>query len=148
MREQCAQFCRKCAVREAEHQRLIEAYGIGNAIGPRLPLILVPTTAGTGSEVTPIAIVTTGESEKMGVVSPVIIPDIAVLDPLLTVTVPKHVTAATGIDAMVHAIEAYASTSDNNNPVSRQLALQALELLGGAVEDAVKDFSLPRRKSH
>ena len=93
-----------------EHQRLIEAYGIGNAIGPRLPLILVPTTAGTGSEVTPIAIVTTGESEKMGVVSPVIIPDIAVLDPLLTVTVPKHVTAATGIDAMVHAIEAYAST--------------------------------------
>ena len=94
---------------------------------------------GTGSEVTPIAIVTTGESEKMGVVSPVIIPDIAVLDPLLTVTVPKHVTAATGIDAMVHAIEAYASTSDNNNPVSRQLALQALELLGGAVEDAVND---------
>ena len=124
-----------------KHQSLIEAYGIGNAIGPRLPLILVPTTAGTGSEVTPIAIVTTGESEKMGVVSPVIIPDIAVLDPLLTVTVPKHVTAATGIDAMVHAIEAYASTSDNNNPVSRQLALQALELLGGAVEDAVKDGS-------
>jgi alcohol dehydrogenase class IV len=124
-----------------ENQSLAEAYGVGNAIGPRLPLILIPTTAGTGSEVTPISIITTGESEKMGVVSPIIIPDIAVLDPLLTITVPKHITAATGIDAMVHAIEAYASTSDNNNPVSKQFALQALDLLGGSVEDAVKNGS-------
>ena len=124
-----------------ENQSLAEAYGVGNAIGPRLPLILIPTTAGTGSEVTPISIITTGESEKMGVVSPIIIPDIAVLDPLLTITVHKNITAATGIDAMVHAIEAYASTSDNNNPVSKQFALQALDLLGGSVEDAVKNGS-------
>ena len=66
------------------HQELQQAYGIGNAIGPRLPLILVPTTAGTGSEVTPISIITTGKSEKMGVVSPLILPDIALLDPTLT----------------------------------------------------------------
>lgn len=121
------------------HQELQQAYGIGNAIGPRLPLILVPTTAGTGSEVTPISIITTGKSEKMGVVSPLILPDIALLDPTLTFSVPSHTTAATGIDAMVHAIEAYASSSTNNNPISRQLALQALSLLGGAVELAVND---------
>ena len=121
------------------HQSLGDAYGVGNARGPRLPLVLVPTTAGTGSEVTPISIITTGKSEKMGVVSPVILPDIAVLDPGLTRSVPPHVTAATGIDAMVHAIEAYASASANNNPISRQLATRALSLLGGAVERAVTD---------
>ena len=121
------------------HQTLDQAYGIGNAVGPRLPLVLVPTTAGTGSEVTPISIITTGKSEKMGVVSPLILPDIALLDPALTISVPPHITAATGIDAMVHAIEAYASISTNNNPISRNLAIQALGLLGGAVEVAVND---------
>ena len=118
-------------------EALGEAYGVGNAKGPRLPLVLIPTTAGTGSEVTPISIVTTGTSEKMGVVSPVILPDVAVLDPELTVGLPAHVTAATGIDAMVHAIEAYASASPNNNPVSRALAIEALRLMGGAIRQAV-----------
>lgn len=66
------------------NETLSGAYGVGNAKGPRLPLILIPTTSGTGSEVTPISIVTTGTNEKMGVVSPVIIPDIALLDPELT----------------------------------------------------------------
>ena len=116
---------------------LAGAYGVNKATGPRLPLIVIPTTAGTGSEVTPIAIVTTGASEKMGVVSPLIIPDIALLDPELTYDLPAHVTAATGIDAMVHAIEAYASVSPNNNPVSRALAIEALHLIGGALERAV-----------
>ncbi len=120
-------------------QRLFDAYGVGNATGPRLSLVLVPTTAGTGSEVTPISIITTGESEKMGVVSPLILPDIALLDPALTLSVPPHVTAATGIDAMVHAIEAYASVSSNNNPISQLLATEALTLLGGAVETVVHD---------
>ena len=67
----------------------------------------IPTTAGTGSEVTPVAIVTTGTNEKMGVVSPVILPDIALLDPELTLTQPASVTALTGIDALAHAIETY-----------------------------------------
>ncbi len=116
-------------------------YGVGNAKGPRLPLILVPTTAGTGSEVTPISIVTTGTNEKMGVVSPVILPDIALLDPELTLGLPPHITAATGIDAMVHAIEAYASASPNNNPISRILATQALTLMGGAILTAVHEGS-------
>jgi len=120
-------------------EELKSVYGVGNAKGPRLPLILVPTTSGTGSEVTPISIVTTGTSEKMGVVSPVLLPDIALLDPELTYGLPAHVTAATGIDAMVHAIEAYASSSANNNPLSRTLATQALELMGPALLKAVQN---------
>lgn len=116
---------------------LDEAWGIGNAKGPRLPLILVPTTAGTGSEVTPISIITVGEEEKRGVVSPLLLPDLAVLDPLLTLGLPAPVTAATGIDAMVHAIESYASKSANNNPLSRTLAVEALRLLGANIERAV-----------
>jgi len=119
------------------NETLSDAYGVGTAKGPRLPLILVPTTSGTGSEVTPISIVTTGENEKMGVVSPVILPDIALLDPELTLGLPPHITAATGIDAMVHAIEAYASASPNNNPISRNLATQALRLMGASLEPAV-----------
>lgn len=113
------------------------AWGIDNAKGPRLPLVLIPTTAGTGSEVTPISIITVGEEEKRGVVSPLLLPDLAVLDPLLTLGLPASVTAATGVDAMVHAIEAYASKSANNNPVSRVLAVEALRLLGANIETAV-----------
>lgn len=122
-------------------EELKDAYGVGNAKGPRLPLILVPTTSGTGSEVTPISIVTTGTNEKMGVVSPVILPDIALLDPELTYGLPPHITAATGIDAMVHAIEAYASASPNNNPISRMLATQALTLMGRSILKAVHEGS-------
>jgi alcohol dehydrogenase class IV len=125
------------ALLAASGQPLEDAFGIGNATGPRLPLVLVPTTSGTGSEVTPISIVTTGTSEKMGVVSPLILPDVAVLDPELTLGLPAHVTAATGIDAMVHAIEAYASTNPNNNPISRTLAIEALRLMSGVLERVV-----------
>ena len=122
-------------------EALKDIYGVGKAKGPRLPLILVPTTAGTGSEVTPISIVTTGTNEKMGVVSPVVLPDIAILDPELTYGLPPHITAATGIDAMVHAIEAFASASANNNPISRILALQALTLMGRSILKAVHEGS-------
>lgn len=118
---------------------LDEAWGVGNAKGPRLPLVLAPTTAGTGSEVTPVSIITVGEEEKRGVSSPVILPDLALLDPGLTVGLPPAITAATGVDAMVHAIEAYASKSANNNPVSKALAREALRLIGGHIETAVFD---------
>ncbi|MGH0002413.1 iron-containing alcohol dehydrogenase [Pseudovibrio ascidiaceicola] len=118
-------------------EQLADIYGVGMAKGKRLPLILTPTTAGTGSEVTPISIITTGEAEKKGVVSPSLLPDVALLDADLTVELPPHVTAATGIDAMVHAIEAYTSTSTNNNPVSKVLAQEALRLLGANIEKAV-----------
>lgn len=115
------------------------AWGVAQAKGPRLPLVLVPTTAGTGSEVTPVSIITVGEEEKRGVSSPVILPDIAVLDAELTLGLPPAITAATGVDAMVHAIEAYASKNANNNPLSKMLARQALQLLGANIETAVFD---------
>ncbi|MCR9213772.1 MAG: iron-containing alcohol dehydrogenase [Proteobacteria bacterium] len=121
----------------ASDQELEDIYGVNQATGPRLPLILVPTTAGTGSEVTAVSIVTTGESEKKGVVSPCLLPDIALLDAELTLGLPPHITAATGIDAMVHAIEAFTSRNANNNPISRNLAKQALKLLGVNIRDAV-----------
>jgi len=116
---------------------LDEAWGVAQAKGPRLPLALVPTTAGTGSEVTPVSIITVGEEEKRGVSSPVILPDVAVLDAELTLGLPAAITAATGVDAMVHAIEAYASKNANNNPLSKMLARQALRLLGANIETAV-----------
>lgn len=119
-------------------QDLPGIYGIGLAKGPRLPLIQVPTTAGTGSEVTPIAIVTTPSHEKKGVVSPLLYPDIALLDGELTLGLPPAVTAMTGIDAMVHAIEAFTSRH-KKNPVSDSLALKALELLYGNIRTAVTD---------
>lgn len=120
-------------------EKLADAYGVGNAKGPRLPLALVPTTAGTGSEATPIAILTTGEAEKKGISSPLLLPDLAILDADLTLGLPKTVTAATGIDAMVHAIEAYTSASANNNPLSRMLAREALRLLGANIRTACTD---------
>jgi alcohol dehydrogenase class IV len=113
-------------------QPLSEMYGVGQVKGERLPLILAPTTAGTGSEVTQISIVTTGATEKKGVSSSQLLPDWAILDAELTVGLPKAVTAATGIDAMVHAIEAYTSKI-KKNLMSDCLARQALELLGANI---------------
>jgi len=109
-------------------QPLAEIYGIGNVRGTRLPLIQIPTTAGTGSEVTNISIVTTGATTKMGIVAPQLYADMAILDAELTIGLPSPVTAATGIDAMVHAIEAYTS-KHKKNPLSDDLARQALSLL-------------------
>jgi alcohol dehydrogenase class IV len=88
---------------------------------------MVPTTAGTGSEVTPISIVTTGVGEKRAFVWPLLLPRLALLDAELTLGLPKHVTAATGIDAMVHAIEAFTSKR-LKNPISDCLAKEALRL--------------------
>ena len=111
-----------------QQQILSDLYGVNNAKPPRLPLFLVPTTAGTGSEVTPISIVTTGETTKTGIVSPVLFADVAILDATFTQNLPAHITAATGIDAMVHAIEAYTSKI-KKNPYADMLAKQALKLL-------------------
>lgn len=128
-------------------ENLEDVYGVGQAKGQRLPLIQIPTTAGTGSEVTPISIITVGATEKKGVVAPQLLPDIALLDAELTLGLPAPVTAATGIDAMVHAIESYTSASANNNPVSRALAREALRLLGANIETAVKEGSNVQARS-
>jgi len=123
------------AVLIGSDQPIEEMYGVGLVKGGRVPMVLSPTTAGTGSEVTPISIVTTGTNEKKGVVSHQLLPDWAVLDAELTVGLPAHITAATGIDAMVHAIEAYTS-KHKKNVVSDTLARQALDLLGNSIHTA------------
>ena len=127
-----------CAVLAVSNQPLTQMYGIDRVQGSRLPLVLAPTTSGTGSEVTNISVVTTGETTKLGVVSPVLFCDFALLDASLTLGLPAAHTAATGIDAMVHAIEAYTSRQ-KKNPVSDVLARNALALLSANLLTACRD---------
>ncbi|MCW3151496.1 iron-containing alcohol dehydrogenase [Achromobacter spanius] len=119
-------------------QPLSAMYGIDQVRGKRLPLVQVPTTAGTGSEVTPISIVTTGATTKSGVVAPQLYADAAYLDAELTVGLPAAATAATGVDAMVHAIEAYTSKR-LKNPLSDHLAVLALKLLSANLLTVCRD---------
>ncbi|HCY54246.1 MAG TPA: alcohol dehydrogenase, partial [Oceanicaulis sp.] len=114
-------------------QPLADMYGMDRVKGPRLPLILIPTTAGTGSEVTSVAVITTGATSKRGIAAAPLYADMAVLDADLTLGLPKHITAATGIDAMVHAIEAFTGKRFKN-PVSDALALAALRMLHANLE--------------
>ena len=118
-------------------QQLADIYGVDQITGGRLPLIQVPTTAGTGSEATMVSIITTGETTKAGVVSRTLLADKIILDAALTTGLPPAVTAATGIDAMVHAIEAFTSKR-LKNPLSDMLAREALRLMAGNIETAVK----------
>lgn len=121
------------AVLAAGDQPLSAMYGIDKVSGGRLALVHIPTTAGTGSEVTPVAIVTTGATTKSGIVARQLYADLAVLDAELTVGLPSAITAATGIDAMVHAIEAFTSKR-LKNPLSDHAATLALKLLSTNLE--------------
>jgi alcohol dehydrogenase class IV len=104
----------------------------------RIPLACIPTTAGTGSEVTPIAIVEDTEAQlKKGVVSRHLVPDFAYLDPELTRTMPRGVTAATGLDALTHCIESYANKFAH--PVVDQWALEGVRLIGRYLERVCAD---------
>jgi alcohol dehydrogenase class IV len=114
------------ALLAASPQPLADIYGPQRATGPRLPLIQVPTTAGTGSEATPTSVVSTPDHQKRGVISSLLFPDVAVLDAELTLALPP--AAMTGVDAMVHAIEAY-TTRHLKNPISDALAVRGLQLL-------------------
>ena len=113
-------------------------WGVGLATGQRLPLALVPTTAGTGSEATPVAVITCDGGEKRGVNSPALIADWAALDASLTVGMPRLLTAATGIDAIVHAVEAFTSAR-LKNPLSDMYAVEALKLLSANLLTACND---------
>ena len=119
-------------------QELPELYGIGKVIGQRLPLVNIPTTAGTGSEVANIAILTTHDDSKMGIVSPQLYGDLVLLDAQLTLGLPPVHTAAAGIDAMVHAIEAYTG-KHKKNPLSDALAREALRLISRHLVTACRD---------
>jgi alcohol dehydrogenase class IV len=113
-------------------------WGVDVAKGQRLPLVLIPTTAGTGSEATPISVITCEGGVKLAVNARPLTADWAVLDPKLTIGLPRGVTAATGIDAIVHAVEAYTSAR-LKNPVSDALAREALRLLTGNLLTACSD---------
>ncbi len=126
------------AVRLTNDQPLREWLGIDLIKRPGIPLILVPTTAGTGSEVTPNAIVTLpDEALKVGIVSRHLLPQLVVLDAELTFDLPKPITAATGIDAFVHALESYISTKAN--PVSDMFAMESMRLIGANIVEAYQD---------
>ncbi len=111
-------------------------FGVDKVLKPGRPKIAVPTTSGTGSEVTPIAILTDPTQQlKIGVVSPFLIPDVAIVDPEMTLSLPPRITAATGMDALTHAIEGY--TSLKANPISDALAVQAIILIARNLRTAV-----------
>lgn len=126
------------AVRLTNDEPLRNWLGIDLIKHPGVPMILVPTTAGTGSEVTPNAIVTLpDESLKVGIVSRHLLPQIVILDPELTLGLPKPITAATGMDAFVHALESYISTKAN--PISDMYAMESMRLIGGNIVDAYEN---------
>lgn len=107
---------------------LLSYEGMDNVPGPLKPLAVIPTTAGTGSEVTPFAVIRDNSSKsKIAFTSGHLQPNLAVLDPNFTLSLPPGLTASTGIDALTHAIEAYISTM--HNPISDAYALQAIRLI-------------------
>lgn len=108
-----------------------------------IPKILIPTTSGTGSEVTDIAVLSLGHTKDV-VTHRHLLADVAIIEPDLTLTVPPRVTAATGIDALTHAIEAYLSV--HANPLSDALALQAVKLAGRSLVPAVQDGRLTKAR--
>ncbi|WP_421211475.1 iron-containing alcohol dehydrogenase [Aeromonas enteropelogenes] len=119
-------------------EHLLDYAGAGCLTHPLKPLAVVPTTAGTGSEVTLVAVIKDEASgRKVPFTSPFLLPQLAVLDPRLTQGLPLNITAATAMDAMTHAIEAFIGTA--KNPVSDALALMAVEKIAGALPLIVKD---------
>jgi len=116
--------------------RLQDYFGSGKVTGPVLPVVAVPTTAGTGSEVTPYAVFVDPEKGmKRSVASPFVFPRIALLDPKLTVSMPPDVTANTGIDALSHALEGFTSTKAQ--PTTDLFALEAISLMSRHLPQAV-----------
>lgn len=112
--------------------------GTGLIESSGLPMVVLPTTSGTGAEATPNAIVKDLEEEcKKGIVSPYLIPDLVVLDPELTISLPAGVTAATGIDAFTHAIECF--ICNKSNPMSDLFAVESMRLISGNLRQAVRD---------
>ena len=94
----------------------------------KLPLFAIPTTAGTGAESTFVSVITAKDGSKKAIYTPKILPDVAILDATLTLKLPRHITAATALDAMVHCVEAYTSRT-KKNPISDALAVKGLQML-------------------
>jgi alcohol dehydrogenase class IV len=149
----CLDMAKCAALILSQGGRLEDYYGEFKVPGPTLPVIAVPTTAGTGSEVTPVAVISDPDRTlKVGISSPHLIPHAAICDPLLTMTCPPGLTAIAGADALTHAIEAFTAaqripTTDlaqkhvfvGKSAITDHFALQAIRLLGKSLVEAYKD---------
>jgi len=123
------------AIMMANEGNILDYEGVGKLPKPGLPLLVIPTTAGTGSEVTASTIVTNSKTHfKAAVISPFLFPKWALLDPELTLKLPQSITAATGMDALTHAIESY--TSKGATPMSQAMALHAIGMIGKHLPNA------------
>lgn len=130
----------KLVAAQLENEQQLKDYvGIGLLKGRKKKLICVPATSGTGSEVSPNAILVDEENQKKGIISPFLVPDIVYVDPLLTVSVPPAITAATGLDALTHCLEAY--TNKFSQPFIDMYAYEGMRLIAANIETAVKNGS-------
>jgi alcohol dehydrogenase class IV len=119
-------------------QQLRDYVGIGLLNGRKKKLICIPATSGTGSEVSPNAILVDDlDHQKKGIISPFLVPDIVYIDPLLTISVPSQITAATGLDALTHCLEAY--TNKFSKPFIDMYAHEGMRLIAANIVTAVKD---------
>ena len=129
----------KLVAAQLENEQTIKEYtGIGLLNGRKKKLICIPTTSGTGSEVSPNAILVDDEDgQKKGIISPYLVPDVVIADPLLTISVPPVVTAATGIDALTHCLEAY--TNKFAHPMIDLYAYEGMRLIAANIVQAVRN---------
>ncbi|MGW9527145.1 iron-containing alcohol dehydrogenase [Paenibacillus terrae] len=119
-------------------KRIKDMLGTNLVEHPGVPTVLIPTTSGTGSEVTPNAIVTIPDQElKIGIVSSYLLPQLVILDPVLTLGLPKPITAATGMDAFTHSIESF--ISNKANYFSDMFALESIRLISSSIIEAYED---------
>ncbi|GAE31822.1 alcohol dehydrogenase [Halalkalibacter hemicellulosilyticusJCM 9152] len=122
------------------NQSISDMLGTDLVKEPGIPTVLIPTTSGTGSEVTPNAIVTLPEEElKVGIVSRHLLPSLVILDPELTLGLPKPITAATGMDAFTHSLESF--ISNKANPFSDMFALESIRLISSSIVEAYENGS-------
>lgn len=128
------------SVLRTNNRSISELLGTDLVERPGIPTVLIPSTSGTGSEVTPNAIVTLPDEElKIGIVSKFLLPDIVVIDPVLTLGLPKNITAATGMDAFTHALESF--ISNKANPMSDMFALESIRLISASIVEAYQNGS-------
>ena len=122
----------------SNNKHINEFEGVDEVKLPIPPLICIPTTAGTAADISQFAIITnTKEKRKIAIVSKAVVPDISLIDAITTTTMDKKLTAATGMDALVHAIEAYVSNA--SSPLTDILALEAIKLIKNNLEAAIED---------
>ena len=126
------------SVLQTNNQSIRELLGTDLVKNPGTPTILIPTTSGTGSEVTPNAIVTLPDEEmKIGIVSKYLLPKLVVLDPVLTLSLPRPITAATGMDAFTHSLESF--ISNKSNLISDMVALESIRLISSSIIEAYQN---------